>query len=255
MNWKPLDAATCAPMPWRNGGGTTCELLTLLARDGDGDRADGNAGTDAAFDARISIATIAHPGPFSAFPGVDRQITLLDGPGVRLTAHNGAFDHRLEASLAPYAFDGDIALDATWVEDGADNAARVLNVMTRRGRCEATIAVVTTGSVAREAAPPSNHTVEMRIVARGTWCVIDPRNDGATTRWTFGQGAYRDSTQRASPQRASPQQPSPHQRHPHPDERRGDTGALCPPANDFHLAPLTPDAALIVVRVTFLAAP
>jgi len=247
MNWISFDAATCATMPWRNGGGTTCELLTLLARDGD--RTDGNGGTaaafDAAFDARISLATIAHPGPFSAFPGIDRQITLLDGSGVRLTAHNGAFDHRLETSLAPYAFDGDIALDATWVEDGADNAARVLNVMTRRGRCEATIAVVTKGSVDSEAAQPSNHMVQMRIVARGTWRVIDPRNDGATTRWTFGQGAYRDSTQRASPQ----------QRHPHTDERRGDTGALCPPANDLNLVPLTPDAALIAVRITFLAAP
>jgi len=267
MNWISFDAATCATMPWRNGGGTTCELLTLLARDGD--RTDGNGGTaaafDAAFDARISLATIAHPGPFSAFPGIDRQITLLDGSGVRLTAHNGAFDHRLETSLAPYAFDGDIALDATWVEDGADNAARVLNVMTRRGRCEASIAVVTTGSVDSEAAPPSNRTVEMRIVARGTWRVIDPRNDGATTRWTFGQGAYRDSTQRASlrhastpqasPQQPSPQRASPQQRHPHTDERRGDTGALCPPANDLNLVPLTPDAALIAVRITFLAAP
>lgn len=35
------------------------------------------AGMDS-FAWRVSVATIARPGPFSAFPGVDRQIMLLE---------------------------------------------------------------------------------------------------------------------------------------------------------------------------------
>ena len=55
-----------AVVPWRNGGGVTREIL-----------ASGGSGSDG-FDWRISIADVSEPGPFSAFPGFDRVITLDD---------------------------------------------------------------------------------------------------------------------------------------------------------------------------------
>ena len=57
-------------MAWKNGGGITTEIAR-------------SAGDDE-FDWRISIAEIAQDGDFSIFPGVDRELMLLDGGGVEL---------------------------------------------------------------------------------------------------------------------------------------------------------------------------
>src|SRR5665647_2813187 len=54
-------------IPWRNGGGVTREVVAS----GGSDPQD--------FDWRISIADVSQSGPFSAFPGVDRVITLVEG--------------------------------------------------------------------------------------------------------------------------------------------------------------------------------
>lgn len=59
-----------------------------------------NAGTDD-FDWRISVAYVARAGPFSVFPGVDRIITLIDGPGMVLTV-DGA-EHRVDAPYKPFS--------------------------------------------------------------------------------------------------------------------------------------------------------
>ena len=59
--------------PWKNGGGSTTEIAISPP----------DAGFDD-FDWRISVATIAADGPFSAFAGIDRVITLLAGAGVLL---------------------------------------------------------------------------------------------------------------------------------------------------------------------------
>lgn len=56
---------------WKNDGGWTTEI----ARDpADGDR----------FRWRISIAEIERDGLFSSFPGIDRELLLLDGSGIEL---------------------------------------------------------------------------------------------------------------------------------------------------------------------------
>lgn len=91
----------------------------------------------AAFDWRVSIAHIASSGPFSAFPGVDRVITLLEGAGVALHSPDGAVSHRLDKPLMPFAFSGDIAVQADLL--GTD--CHEFNVMTRRARCTAKIQV------------------------------------------------------------------------------------------------------------------
>lgn len=106
-------------MPWKNGGGTTREIVCMPP----------GAGMDA-FDWRVSIATIAAAGPFSAFPGVDRVIMLLDGKGVRLHSGDGRIDHRLDVPHVPFAFVGDAALGCEMLGSTSID----FNLMARRDR-------------------------------------------------------------------------------------------------------------------------
>lgn len=98
--------------PWRNGKGVTVELA----------RAD----RDGALLWRLSMATVAEDGPFSIFPGVERNLTVLTGPGFRLAGDGIALDCR---PLRPVAFPGDIAVTAT-VAGGLPSTD--FNVMTAR---------------------------------------------------------------------------------------------------------------------------
>lgn len=107
--------------PWRNGGGETREIVSWPPGEPD-------------FDWRASIATIAQDGPFSAFAGIDRSITLLEGDGVRLFSA-GHIDHQLARIGEPFAFSGDVALEATLL----GGASQDFNIMTRRGRLAAQV--------------------------------------------------------------------------------------------------------------------
>lgn len=119
--------AALAPQPWKNGAGLTREIAV-------GPQGAGHAD----FDWRISLAEVAGDAPFSAFPGIDRCITLLRGAGMRLASSDGSVDHRLDQPLAPFRFPGDLALSATLV----DGACSDFNVMTRRGAWRAEVSVV-----------------------------------------------------------------------------------------------------------------
>ncbi len=79
-------------MPWRNGGGTTSEIL---AEPGPGGR----------FRFRLSVAEVASSGPFSDFGGYDRHILLLEGEGFTLRV-DGSEPAVLDRPLVPFAFDG-----------------------------------------------------------------------------------------------------------------------------------------------------
>ncbi|WP_064576494.1 HutD/Ves family protein [Cupriavidus gilardii] len=153
--------AELTPMPWKNGGGTTREIAAWPPA----------AGLDA-FDWRLSIADIAADGPFSAFPGIDRQIVLLDGAGVRLQARDGSFDHRLVAVGEPFAFAGEAAVDATLL----GGPTRDFNVMTRRGRCRARVQC--TGAAIDSAEVQADTTVVLYVLA-GRWRSEDARSAGA----------------------------------------------------------------------------
>ena len=113
--------------PWKNGGGSTREVACWPR----------GASIDN-FEWRVSIASIAQPGPFSVFEGIDRQITLLDGDGVRLRSADGRIDHRLDAPNMPFAFSGDEAIDCTLLGGPSND----FNVMTRRGTCHADLRVL-----------------------------------------------------------------------------------------------------------------
>lgn len=98
---------------WRNGLGWTREILCLP---GDGD-----------WSLRLSIAEIERDAAFSAFPGVERELVLLQGNGVRLRFEDG----RVETLLPPYQrarFPGE-ALVAGELIDGVTHD---FNVMWRR---------------------------------------------------------------------------------------------------------------------------
>jgi uncharacterized protein len=119
---KPADYVR---MPWKDGGGSTTEIVVHPA-----------GSTLSTFDWRISIADIAADGPFSRFPGVDRIVALLSGAGMRLTGD--AHSVELRAAFEPYAFSGDDGISCSLV----DGPVRDFNLMLRRGRVAGRIVVV-----------------------------------------------------------------------------------------------------------------
>lgn len=101
--------------PWKNGGGTTRDILVSPP----------GASLDE-FDWRISLAQVDRDGPFSRFDNVDRTLVLLSGA---MTLHD--LDRRIELVRGePVEFPGERAMDAT-LQGGA---TLDFNVMTRRGR-------------------------------------------------------------------------------------------------------------------------
>lgn len=116
-------AADRRPSRWRNGGGTTYEVLSGRPPD-DPER----------FDWRISLAELQEAGPFSAFPDVDRLLVLVDG-SARLVVDGTP---HLLPPQQPFRFDG--AADASC--ELPAGAALALDVMTRRGRYDAGVDVL-----------------------------------------------------------------------------------------------------------------
>jgi environmental stress-induced protein Ves len=102
-----------APQPWRNGGGQTRELL-VWPEAGD-------------WRLRISLADIRNDGPFSAFPGIIRWFTVVEGRGVVLRLGNHT--ETLGPGSAPLRFDGGSAPGCTLI----DGPTRDLNLMLRDG--------------------------------------------------------------------------------------------------------------------------
>ncbi|KAA0077183.1 HutD family protein [Mycolicibacterium sp. P9-64] len=116
--------ADCTPEPWANGGGVT----RVVAKGWfDGGSAD--------YHWRLSVADVSSSGAFSKLPGVDRVITLTDGPGLLLTIDGQ--QHTLEP-FRPLAFTGEAATESEVTEPTRD-----FNVMTRRGVCTALVDVIT----------------------------------------------------------------------------------------------------------------
>jgi environmental stress-induced protein Ves len=182
MTLRFIHAQECAPQPWRNGGGQTRELLVWPPR---GD-----------WELRISRADIAADGPFSAFTGVQRWFSVLQGAGVELAL---PVPQTLRAGDAPLEFDGAEAPHCRLL----DGPTQDLNLMARQGL----------GCMQAVVAGQAWHsTLAMRglyTTAPGTW------SDGArrvqisahtllwdetpgSAPWTFSPDASADST-RTSP--------------------------------------------------------
>lgn len=108
---------------WRNGAGWTRQVHAEPA-------ADGNA----AWDWRLSIAEIDADAPFSAFPGVDRVLVLLQGNGMRLRFDDGEV-HELLPPHDRLRFAGERAL----VGELVDGPTRDFNLMWRRDAIDASL--------------------------------------------------------------------------------------------------------------------
>lgn len=134
MSIRHLQSQSYVRMPWKNGRGSTDEICLLPP----------GASRDA-FDLRISRASIPEAGLFSAFPGVQRTITVVEGTGLALD-----FGDRV-AALAPrqpFTFDSGL----TPVGKPADAAVRVLNVMASRAVWRLAPAAASADAVALTAA-------------------------------------------------------------------------------------------------------
>ena len=116
-------AADRTPIPWKNGGGVTRDVLISPA----------NANFDA-FDWRISIAEIARDGAFSQFPGIDRKLAVLDGKVVLTVEGHAPVTADMHSPVLD--FQGEAAVEGRPI----DGPATDLNVMTWRGRFVARVA-------------------------------------------------------------------------------------------------------------------
>ena len=112
--------------PWRNGGGVSRELAshpaaapTQAAPAQDSPGAPG-------WDWRVSIAELSVAGEFSAYPGMDRVLTVVEGELLLLSV-DGA-EHPLEKNR-PFRFSGDAAASGAL----PTGDIRDLNVITRQG--------------------------------------------------------------------------------------------------------------------------
>ncbi len=110
---------------WANGGGVTYQVL---------------AGPEGAgmedFDWRVSFAEVASEGAFSRFPGVDRVLVLTRGRGMVLEVDGQPMDVR---RFEPVHFPGEVGVRSRLTHGPTED----LNIMTRRGRVDATVGIIT----------------------------------------------------------------------------------------------------------------
>lgn len=156
-------ATDATVVPWRNGGGSTREYFKVGGDD---------------FDWRLSVAQIVQPGPFSAFPGIDRILVLLSGDGVHLR-FGTAESTTLAQPLDHVRFAGETAVDSTPLGGPTTD----LNLMWRRDRFTADV------EVARLTAPTvlGGGGMGVAFVASGTLHVGDHElRTGDAVRWQGG---------------------------------------------------------------------
>ena len=106
---------------WKNDGGWTTEIARDPAGDGD-------------FRWRISIADIESDGPFSAFPGIARDLVLLAGNSIELDIGD-APPLRLTERFQRVHFEGEANVECRLLA----GATRDFNVMARRDAVRAEV--------------------------------------------------------------------------------------------------------------------
>lgn len=127
MTFLHLPPSCFLETPWRNGAGLTRQIAIHPA----------GASVNDPFHWRISTASVGSSGPFSAFPGLDRTLLLLDGEGMALDLGPDG-SHRMEHPFVPVAFSGDSPASGTLL----GSACTDFNVFTRRGLCRQEVRVL-----------------------------------------------------------------------------------------------------------------
>jgi environmental stress-induced protein Ves len=114
--WRQIALADTPPTPWKNGDGTTRELLAWP--------------TPQDWTLRLSVAQVDADGPFSRFDGITRWFAVLAGAGARLHMADAGQTHSLHVSSSPLVFDGALAVDCTLI----DGPTQDFNLMARSAR-------------------------------------------------------------------------------------------------------------------------
>jgi uncharacterized protein len=114
MSWHRIALQSVRPTPWRNGGGTTRELVVFPVREN--------------WHWRLSVADIAQDGPFSQFEEVQRWFAVLSGNGVRLSVDGTT--QTLTRASPPVPFDGAAPTRCELVAGPTQD----FNLMVREGR-------------------------------------------------------------------------------------------------------------------------
>ena len=130
---RTVQLAKVPHQPWRNGGGSTQELLAWP--------------TAADWQCRISVAQIDSNGPFSAFAGVERWFTVLSGEGVVLRFANRRT--LLTAGSEPLRFEGAAAPSCSLL----DGPTQDLNLMLRSDAGRGAMRVAGMGDAWHSVAP------------------------------------------------------------------------------------------------------
>lgn len=170
MAWRVVALDALPDEPWRNGGGRT---RTIAVQPG--------AAGEPPWDWRISVATIAQSGAFSAFPGIDRASLLLGAGGLELSA-DGEPTVRLHQPGDAAIYRGDARWQAEILRFGPPLS--LLNLMTRRGAARGRVRAV------RDDATLSGHALAV-VVVDGVWRVTDAP-DGQAVELSAGHCAVRD---------------------------------------------------------------
>lgn len=126
-----LTATDYRRMPWANGRGMTVEIMRVDTPDG-------------GLLWRLSMASVVEDGSFSIFPGIERNLTVLSGPGFRLEGQGVALECR---PLVPVAFAGDVAVSAVGT---GGQVSEDFNVMTARSIPVPEVRVMSGGRVRPE---------------------------------------------------------------------------------------------------------
>ncbi len=114
MSWHRMKLQDIALTPWRNGLGTTRELVAFPVRDH--------------WHWRLSVSDIEQDGPFSCFEGVERWFAVLEGDGLRLAIDGSP--HLLTRESQPLDFDA----SAQTLCEIVGGPTRNFNLMVRQGR-------------------------------------------------------------------------------------------------------------------------
>lgn len=147
-------------VPWKNGGGLTREILKFPP-----DAAD--------FDWRLSLATIAAPGPFSAFDGYDRTLVLVRGAGVVLNfGPHGQTTLRAPGHVV--AFDGAWPATCTLI----DGPSTDMNLIVARARAEARTSILRVAT--RETIPTSGWEETLVCCLSGAVQIENASGEAAT---------------------------------------------------------------------------
>ena len=164
MNWHTVALADVVPSAWKNGGGTTRELLAWPG--------------SAEWVFRLSVAEVQADGPFSSFVGVQRWFAVLSGAGVRLRL--GALaPHEVQVltpASSPFCFDGALPVDCTLI----DGATQDFNLMVRADQARAQMQRVA-GKLQTGCAGPRTVAVWTGDAGAALWLGQDCTQVGAHT--------------------------------------------------------------------------